>query len=159
MSVSGLDVSHLSPDDGIAALRSYPRRFRELLTSVEPHDLPAPAIEEADHVARSVALLGEALRQVVVQEQPTLMPAVADDAARQWALSGTSSIDDVLAFLAMECNALADAVSAVPADAWTRTGTVAGTGKELSALGIVREAVRTGSEHLRAAERVITSPP
>ena len=42
-------------------------------------------------------------------------------------------------------------------DAWTRTGTVAGSGQETSALDIVREAVRTGAEHLRAAERAIKS--
>jgi hypothetical protein len=155
--VSGLDVSRLAPEDAVAALRSYPRRFREVLTSVEPNELPAEALEHADHVGRSVALLGEALRQVIVQDHPTLMPAVADDSARQWAFDGASSIDDVLAFLTMECNALADFVADVPTDAWTRTGTVAGSGQVMSALDIVREAVRTGADHLRAAERAVNS--
>lgn len=155
--MSGLDVSRLSPSDAVAALRSYPRRFREVLTSVEPQDLPHEAVEHADHVARSIALLGEALRQVLVVEKPTLLPAVADDAARQWAFDGSSSVDDVLAFLTMECTALADAVAAVATDAWTRTGAVAGSGREMSALDIVREAVHTGADHLRAAERAISS--
>jgi hypothetical protein len=155
--VSGLDVSRLAPDDAIAALRSYPRRFRELLTSVDPDDLPHEAIDHADHVARSMALLGEALRTVLIQDHPTLLPAIADDSARQWAIDGSSSVDDVLAFLAMECNALADVIADVPSDRWTRTGVVAGSGQDMSALDIVREAVRTGAEHLRAAERVIKS--
>lgn len=155
--MSGLDVSRLSPDDATAALRSYPRRFRELLTSVEPDDLPDEAVEHADHVARSVAMLGEATRQVLVQDEPTLLPAVADDAARAWAFDGSSSVEDVLAFLTMECNSLADAIAHVPADGWTRTGTVAGSGQKLSALDVVREAVRTGSDELRAAERAITA--
>jgi hypothetical protein len=94
--MSGLDLSHLSPDDAVAALRSYPRRFRELLTSVDPDELPAEAIEHADHVARSVALLGEAVRQVTLQEEPVLMPAVADVGAREWSYAGSSSIADVL---------------------------------------------------------------
>jgi len=149
-------VSRLSPADAVAALRSYPRRFHEVLTSVEPDLLPVDAIDEADHVARSVALLGEALRQVLVQDDPTLMPGVADDGRREWTMSASSSLDDVLAFLGMECNALADAVGNVPADAWTRTGTVAGTGEAMSALAIVREAVRTGADHLHAAERAIS---
>jgi hypothetical protein len=155
--VPGLDLSRLAPDDAIAALRSYPRRFREALTSVEPEDLPQEAVEHADHVARSLALLGEALRQVLVQDHPTLLPAVADDSARLWAFDGSSSVEDVVAFLTMECNALADAIADVPSDAWPRTGTVAASGQSLTALDIVREAVRTGSEHLRAAERAISS--
>jgi hypothetical protein len=155
--VSGLDLSRLSPEDAVAALRSYPRRFREALTSVDPQDLPHEASEHADHVARSLGLLGEALRQVLVQDHPTLLPAVADDSARQWAFDGSSSVDDVLAFLAMESNALADVVAEVPPDAWTRTGIVAGSGQEISALDIVREAVRTGADHLRATERLISS--
>src|SRR4051794_4370558 len=150
--VSALDLSHLSPDDAIAALRSYPRRFREALTSVDPDELPDEAVDHADHVARSLALLGEALRQVLVQDNPTLMPAVTDDGARDWAHSSGSSVDDTLAFLAMEANAIADAAAGAPADAWVRVGTIAGSGPSTSALEVLREAVRTGSEHLRAAE-------
>ncbi len=161
----GLDVSRLSPDDAVAALRSYPRRFREVLTSVEPDDVPAEAVEAADHVARSVAMLAEALRQVVVQDNPTLLPAVADDTAREWTMSTLSSPDDVLAFLDMECNAMADAVHGVASEAWTRTGIVAGTGTEMSALAIAREAVRTGAitcarQRARSscADRILRSP-
>lgn len=153
--MSNLDVSRLSPEDAVAALRSYPRRFRELLTSVDEPDVPAVAVDHADHVARSLALLGEALRQVLVQDEPTLLPAVVDDSAREWAHAGASSIDDVLAFLAMEGNALADVVADVPSDTWTRRGVVAGSGQRLSALDIVREAVRTGADHLRAAQAAL----
>jgi len=153
--MTGLDVSRLAPDDAVAALRSYPRRFREVLTSVEPEDLPDEAIEHADHAARSLALLGEALRQVLVRDRLTLMPAVADDSAREWAFDGSWSPDDVLAFLSMEANALAEVIADVPSGAWTRRGTVAGSGQEMSALDIVREAVRTGADHLRAAAQAI----
>jgi len=154
--MSALDVSRLSPEDVVAALRSYPRRFRELLTSVDEHDVPSEAIEHADHVARSLALLGEALRQVLVQDEPTLMPAVVDDSAREWAHPGASSVEDVLAFLTMEASALADAVADVSSDAWTRHGIVAGSQASMSALDVAREAVRTGADHLRAAERLLT---
>jgi len=153
--MSGLDLSHMGPGDAVAALRSYPRRFRELLTSVDPDELPAEAVDHADHVARSVGLLGEALRQVLVADQPVLMPGVASDSEREWAHTTSSSLDDVLAFLGMECNAMADAVADVSSDAWTRTGTVAGTGATMTALDVVREAVRTGADRLRAAERTL----
>ena len=155
--MSGLDLSRLAPDDAVAALRSYPRRFREVLTSVDPDELPAEAIEHADHVARALALLGEALRQVLIQDGPTLLPAVPDDSARQWAFEAPPSVEDALAFLSMESNALADVIADVPSDAWTRAGTVAGSGQEMTALDIAREAVRTGAEHLRAAGRAISA--
>jgi hypothetical protein len=66
-----------------------------------------------------------------------------------------SSVEAALDFLDVECNAVADTIGRTPADAWTRTGTVAGSGTKVSALEIVREAVRTGATHLYAAERAI----
>jgi hypothetical protein len=163
----GLDVSRLSPSDAVAALRSYPRRFRALLTSLDDDERAddfvhqagpdgRSAVDHADHVARSVAILGEALRQVLVHDNPSLLPAVADDSAREWQMAAQpSSVEAVLDFLDVECNGMADTVERTPAGEWTRTGTVAGSGQELRALDVVREAVRTGAEHLRAAERAI----
>jgi hypothetical protein len=163
----GLDVSRLSPADAVAALRSYPRRFRALLTPLDEDERAddlvhragsdgRSAVDHADHVARSVTILGEALRQVLVHDNPTLLPAVADDSAREWQMAAQpESVEAALDFLDVECNGMADTVERTPADAWTRTGIVAGSGREMSALDIVREAVRTGSDHLRAAERAI----
>ena len=163
----GLDVSRLSPGDAVAALRSYPRRFRGLLTSLDEDERSddlvhragpdgLSAVEHADHAARSMAILGEALRQVLVQDEPTLLPAVADDSAREWQMAAQpSSLDAVLDFLSVECNALGDLVERTSAEAWARKGVVAGSGQRMTALDIVREAVRTGSDHLRAAERSI----
>jgi len=151
----------------VAALRSYPRRFRALLTSFDEDERAddyvhragpdgRSAIDHADHVARSMAILGEALRQVLVRDDATVVPAVGDDSAREWEMAAQpSSVESVLDFLSVECNAMADAVDRTPPDAWVRTGTVAGSGQRMTALDIVREAVRTGAEHLRAAERAI----
>jgi hypothetical protein len=163
----GLDLSRLSPSDAVAALRSYPRRFLALLISFDEDERAddlvhragsdgRSAVDHADHVARSVAILGEALRQVLVHEEPTLLPAVADDAAREWQMAAQpSGVEAALDFLDVECNAMADTIERTPADAWTRSGIVAGSGQEMSALEIVREAVRTGANHLHAAERAI----
>jgi hypothetical protein len=165
--VSGLDVSRLSPNDAVNALRSYPRRFRGLLTSFEKDDKPddlvhragpdgLSGLDHADHAARAIALGGEALRQVMTQTEPVIQKAVVDKSARDWAIDGASGdVETVLAFLATECETLADQVAHVDADAWNRTATVAGTGSQVTALDIVREAVKTGSDHLRAAEAAI----
>ena len=103
----GLDVSRLSPGDAVAALRSYPRRFRGLLTSLDEDERSddlvhragpdgLSAVDHADHAARSMAILGEALRQVLVQDEPTLLPAVADDSARAWQMAAQVTPNPVL---------------------------------------------------------------
>src|SRR4051794_39987275 len=103
-----------------------------------------------------MATLGQALHQVLSSDHPTLLPAVTDDHAREWEMAAQpSSVEAVLDFLTVETNALADAVEHTPSEAWTRTGVVAGAGRDISALGIAQEAVATGAAHLRAAERAI----
>lgn len=165
----GLDLSRMAPGDAIAALRSYPRRFRALLTTFDDDDRARAddlvhragpdgrsAVDHADHVARSVAVLAQALRQVLVEDDPVLVPAVADDDSREWAVPAPpASVDAVLDFLTVECEALADEIASVPSGAWDRKATVAGRDLTVTALDVVREVVRTGSEHLRAAERAI----
>jgi hypothetical protein len=164
--MAGLDVSRLSPKDAVNALRSYPARYRRVLTSFEedekPHDLVyragadgRSAVEHADHAARALALGGEAFRQVLVQHDPTIQQAVMDDSERDWAMDGTDDVDTVLAFLTTECDALADRAARVDAAAWNRAATVAGGGQRVTALDILRELVKTGSDQLRAAEAAI----
>jgi hypothetical protein len=167
--MSGLDVSRLSPDDAVAALRSYPRRFRALLTTFDEDEKPddlvhragadgRSAVDHVDHVARSLAILGRAMHDVLQRDDVTLPPATFDDDAREWQVtSGDASLQAALDFLTVECEGLADAVSRVPAESWARTATVAGEGRTVTALDVVREAVRTGAEHLRSAERTLAS--
>jgi hypothetical protein len=167
--VSGLDLSRLAPGDAVAALRSYPRRFRALLTTFDTDEKPddlvhragadgMSAVDHVDHVARTLALLGRALQDVLQHDEPALTPATFDDAARDWQVgAGAQSSDAALDFLDVEANALADAVERVPAEAWSRRATVAGGGRAVTALDVVREAVRTGAEHLRSAERTLAS--
>ena len=98
----GLDLSRLSPSDAVAALRSYPRRYKAQLTSLDEDERAddfvhragpdcQSAVDHADHAARSIAILGEALRQVLVHDNPTLLPAVADDSAREWQMAAQPS--------------------------------------------------------------------
>jgi hypothetical protein len=167
--MSGLDVSRLSPGDAVAALRSYPRRYKALLTTFDSDEKPddlvhragddgRSAVDHADHVARSFAFLGKALQDVVQHDGAELPPATFDDEAREWQVDGGErSLQGVLDFLEVEAGALADAVDRVPADDWARRATVAGGGREVTALDVAREAVRTGAEHLRAAERTLAA--
>src|SRR3954469_16934647 len=167
--MSGLDVSHLAPGDAVAALRSYPRRFRSLLTSFDDDEKPddlvhragadgCSAVDHVEHVARSLALLGRALHDVLQHDGVTLPPATFDDDAREWQIgSGDPSLEAALDFVTVECDGLADTVSRVSAGSWGRTGRGGGAGRTVTALDVVREAVRTGAEHLRAAERSLAT--
>jgi hypothetical protein len=165
--MTGPDVSKLSPSDCVAALRSYPRRYRAIVAPVggdeKPDDLVhragpdgRSALDHVDHVARSVALLGQAMHQVLTQDQPVLPAAVLDDAAREWAVDGGQlEADAVLDFVTRECESLAASIERVDANDWTRSGTIAGSGATVTAIAIAREAVRTGADHLRAAEAAV----
>jgi hypothetical protein len=169
VTVAGLDVSKLGPGDAVAALRSFPRRYRALLSTFDDDEKPddlvhragpdgLSAVDHVEHVARSVAMLDRALHDVLQQNDVVLSPATFDDAAREWQVaSGDPSLDAALDFLTVECEALADAVERVPAEAWARRAKVAGDGRSVTALDIVREAVRTAAEHLRAAERTLAT--
>jgi hypothetical protein len=155
---------NLSPSDGAVALRSLPRRFKAVLgfdDDESPDDLvhrPGPdghsAVDHAAHVARSLALIGEALRQVVTVDEPVLHPGVIDESAREWPAGHPDSTEEVLALLEREATQLADQVDRVAPDDWTRKGRIAGGGL-VTALDLMREAVRTGVDHLHAAESTL----
>jgi hypothetical protein len=126
-----LDVSNLSPSDAVAALRSFPRRFRTVLALVDEDDdsvlrRPGPdglsAIEHAEAADRDLASAGQALRQALGAAGP---PEGGDDA-----------------------ESLAELAGHVAADDWGRPGE-GGT----AALDLLREAVRVAAGHLGSAER------
>lgn len=159
----GLDVSRLAPSDCIAALRSYPRRFRATITNVGDDERPDDvahragpdghsAVDIADRAARAIDALGEATRAVLVTDGATLPAELFDDAARPWRDASGEPVDSVLDLVTLECGRLADEVAHVDADSWTRKATIAGTGRTVSALDVVREAVRVGAEGIKAAE-------
>ncbi len=165
--MAGLDVSRVAPSDAAVTMRSLPRRFRSLFAT--PADDPGEGAEDdlahrvgpegrsaADHLAvvvRSLALLERALDQVLIHDRPVLHPAVVDEAARTWE-AGEQVVGGLLAELAERSQALAARIERTPAGDWSRRGAVAGDG-EVSALDLVREAVRTAVDHLHAAERVL----
>jgi acyl-CoA reductase-like NAD-dependent aldehyde dehydrogenase len=163
--MSDIDLSRLAPSDAVAALRSYPRRYRGLLRPVDDDDVTEVAhrigpdgrssIEIVSDVTRTFVVLGEALHQINVNPTPVVHAAVVDPAERQWDTPPPEELDDALTMFADEANALAEAVSRVATDAWTRTGTAAGTGAVISAIDVVREAVRVGRAGLTDIERTL----
>lgn len=153
----GFDARSVAPGDAAVALRSYPRRFRVLLTGLDEKDevlsleRPAPdAWSAAEHAASAAAVFAratEALGRVTTTEAP----AVSLDAGEPRAMS----VDDVVGALTTAAEGLAAATGNVKGTEWTRVGTV--DGHPVTALQVVQYAVHAGHHELRDVERVLSA--
>lgn len=162
-----IDVSRLSPQDAVAALRSYPRRYASLLEPVADDDnveamarRPGPdglsALDIVASAARSLGTVREALRVVEVDDRPALAFPVDQLDRPAAGASGAAGIGEVLAAFRNESTALADAVTHVDAGDWQRTGTDS-TGHQITALELVREAVRVGADNLPRTDTALAA--
>jgi hypothetical protein len=158
--MTALNLSRLSGPDAVAALRSYARRFR---TAILPTD--DPEVEELayqigpdghsalDHTVAATntfVLIGQALRQTLATDDPLVHAATTDAAQREWATPPGLHVREAIERLGEEAGALADQAEGIELHTWNRVARVAGGG-EITALGLLKEAVAAGAEHLRAA--------
>ncbi|CAN5246898.1 hypothetical protein BH18ACT4_BH18ACT4_11700 [soil metagenome] len=159
------DLTNLTPGDAVSALRSYPRRFRSVLTGFDDDDRPddllhrpgtdgLSALDHAQSAARSLALLGEALRSVLIHDKPKLDAGVLDATAGTSGAGKATSADSVLDELTKHAGAVADLAVGADADDWRRVGVESG-GREITAMELLREAVRRGSDGHRATEKAV----
>jgi hypothetical protein len=162
-----IDLTNLSPNDAVAALRSYPRRFRSALAPVAEdeglEDLAQQvgpdgqsAVELTADLVRTWTVLREALRQIQVADTPVVHAAVIDASQRHWEAPVSESVAGVLELLDDKATALADDVAAVPSHQWGRSAEVAGGGT-VTALEVAREAVGAGHDQLVAVERTLAA--
>lgn len=165
--MSPLDLSRLSGPDAVVALRSYPRRFRAAALPIEGDPVveqwagrigPAgtSALDTIVATTNSWVLLGRALHQVLVQDQPVLHAAVVDPAERVWDLPPGLGVVDALDHLAEQADELADAVERIHPPDLERTGSIAGGGT-ITAFDLVADAVRVGAEGLTLVEQTIAA--
>jgi hypothetical protein len=164
--VTARDLPTLSPQDAVVAMRSFPRRYREVFASTEGDDSLegtasriGPGGQSAagvvSDVTRTWAFLADALRQVVTKDGAVLHPAVSDPSQRSWDAPHPDALDDTLTLLAHEADAVVEVVERVTTVSdWSRTATVAGNG-EVTALDVLSDAVHTGAEGLKRAEAIL----
>lgn len=135
--ICGFDPGGLAPADGVVALRSFPRRFGELVRDDDPERDTKLAIVrgEENAAAREISAAGERLRRVLISDDPSL------DA-------GDTAPGGDLASIA---NAVADLAASAHGAQWQRTGRRGGT--TVTALDLLGDAVHAGVHHLRLAER------
>jgi hypothetical protein len=159
------DVSNLAPQDAVVALRSYPRRYREVLAPIKDDDnqeamaaRPGPegrsAIDIVVDTARALEQARAALDAVRVADEPEV-PAELGDPSRPSAGGGGADIAGALAQLTAAAEPLADLAARFPAGDWDRTGRLAGTRRSISALELLRDAVALGSDNLQQASATL----
>jgi hypothetical protein len=151
----------ISPGDASVAIRSFLRRFRELLVPDREPDQavvtyrPSPqawsALEHVGHLADALHVAANRLLRVRAGEHPPLggelgvaSPAVEDPA----------NLDVVLARLRDSCARLAGEIDKTAPEDWQRVGLR--NRQEVSTLELVREAVHEGAHHLREVEAVLS---
>ena len=147
----GFDGAALAPRDAAAALQSFPRRFAALVGGGSG-DVPPVDADVRDAVAGeagaalgAIAAAGEALRRVLITDDPTLTSAPATS-------TKTLSADEAFAELTAVVAPLAELALRTSGKAWQRTGWR--DGQQVRALDLLREAVHAGAHHLRAAQRL-----
>jgi hypothetical protein len=159
-------MAHRPPSDAVVALRSLDRRWRGLFAGLQEDETPddlahrpgddgRSALDHAVHATRTLSLLGRAVEQALVEDDPVLHPAVADATQRAWEGQSPTSVDDALAELAHEADRLADRVDHVPAQDWKRRARVAGRDADVSPLDVLWDAVDTAVTDLKAAETTL----
>ncbi|MBA3655646.1 MAG: DinB family protein [Actinobacteria bacterium] len=160
----GLDYDTILPPDAVVALRSFPRRYRELLPErdddAKPDGVirrrPAPgvwsALEYTAHVADVLDDLADAIRRMTTEDQPTL-GGFDPDARAGEARYNEQDREAVLGRLTDASEKAAAVVDAVPNDAWSRTATFPWGVRD--ALTMARNAVHEGSHHRRDVESVL----
>jgi hypothetical protein len=168
----GLDYDTILPPDAAVALRSFPRRYAELLPArdddAKPDGVirrrPEPtvwsALEYAAHVADVEDELAGAIKQMTTSDNPTIDTFADPDQAVVDKKYNEQERADVLARVKEACERAAGVVEAVPNDAWNKTAVF--PWGERDALTMMRNAVHEGYHHLRdvadVLRRVIGQP-
>jgi hypothetical protein len=158
----GIDEETISVTDAVAAIRSFPRRYREALDAVPRDRLavrPDPStwsiIEYAVHAREVLEILSMLLPEVL--DHPGLALPDMDDEVDRGGPPPTfpdwlTDRDLVLAGIQQASGALAARADEAPLSAWDRPFTIGN--HEHVASWIVQHAAHEGGHHLRDIERV-----
>jgi hypothetical protein len=162
----GFDYETVSPRDASGAVRTFPRRYRSVLTQFDDDDeledvirrRPAPdvwsALEYTAHVAQTIDLMAPNLRQIITEDNPFLYTFDPDRQAEEQSYNNWTLLQ-ALGELESSCADMSMAIEYVPADGWSRVGTF--DYGEREAIDVVRSAVHEGAHHLRDIKRNLSS--
>jgi hypothetical protein len=162
----GLQYDTISPSDAIAAVRSFPRRYRDALfgftedTDEDPDAVirrrPDPstwsALEYTAHVRDGLPWTADAVRRLNREREPTIDGFDPDQRVLDESYN-TQDVSAVLDEMTGAAEALAASLREVDADDWRRIGHFPWGDRDI--LTTARNAVHEGSHHLRDVDRVL----
>lgn len=160
----GFEARTVSPSDAVAAIRSFPRRYRRLLQdalldidfgeqiiTTRPADMWS-ALELTAHVRDALQVFDKRMQRIVQEDTPALADAELEAPPTS---AHDQGVEVVLATFLSTSDEFARTASRISGDDWVRKGTLGGA--DVSALDVLREAVHEGAHHLRDLERVIAA--
>lgn len=160
----GFEARSVSPSDAVAAIRSFPRRYRRLLQdalldldygeriiATRPPGAWSP-LDLTAHVRDALHVYERRMQRIVQEDSPTLAEAELEAPPTS---AHDQGVEVVLATLLSTSDEFGRTASRISGDDWIRKGTVGGS--EVSALDILREAVHEGAHHLRDLEKVLAA--
>ena len=161
--VCGFDPSSVGPDEALAAVRSIPRRFADLLAALGAEaeeelsrrlpDRGWSALEHVGHVRDVLHALDVRMQRVQREDRPVI------PATPQTPPGGANDQGPgvVLACLRHNAANLASTLAGLGGRDWVRTGVR--LGGEVSTLDLAREAVHAAAHHLALVERGMAGNP
>ena len=160
----GFEARTVSPADALAAVRSFPRRYRRQLQdalldldfgdriiTARPNGSWS-ALELTAHVRDALHVFEKRMQRIVQEDAPSLADAELEVPPTT---AHDQGVELVLATLLSTSDEFARTASRVSGDDWIRKGTLGGV--EVSALDVLREAVHDGAHHLRDLENVLAA--
>ena len=162
----GLDYDTISPSDAVAAVRSFPRRYREaLLGFTEQADehpdavvrrRPEPsvwsALEYTAHVRDALHWMADAIRRMNREREPTIDSFDQDQRAIDEGYND-QDVAQVLDGLTAAADSLVAVLRDVDAGDWGRLGHFSWGTRDM--LAMTRNAVHEGAHHLRDVDKVL----
>jgi len=158
----GLEYESISPQDAIQALRSFPRRYREVIGPFIDDDevlrrRPSPstwsALEYTAHVADILEAMTPQLIEVAQKDSPRINDPLDQDERAIDRSYNDMEPAEVLDWLQRSATTAADTAAGFTPDDWSRTAEYPYGEREL--IDILRNMVHEGVHHLRDVENVL----